>query len=165
MTRGPAPKPTALKILAGNPGKRALNSREPHPRVSARVPRVPNYLSDDAKRVWRKLAPRLHEAGLLTEVDVYALAQYCTLYARWRQAEKALASDGPVITTSNGNMVQSPWMGIANRALEMMNRLAREFGMTPASRSRISVDAPDDDDLLTQLFAGVAIGEHEQQKR
>ncbi len=31
--RGPAPKPTALRILEGNPGKRPLNASEPRPRA------------------------------------------------------------------------------------------------------------------------------------
>ena len=33
-TRGRKPKPTALKVLEGNPGKRPLNDREPVPPLS-----------------------------------------------------------------------------------------------------------------------------------
>ena len=40
--RGPAPEPTALKILAGNPGKRKLPENEPQPQGT---PICPAWLS------------------------------------------------------------------------------------------------------------------------
>lgn len=39
---GPKPKPTAIKILEGNPGKRPLNLNEPKPQRIA--PECPVYL-------------------------------------------------------------------------------------------------------------------------
>ena len=40
-TRGRKPKPTALKVLEGNPGKRPLNDREPvPPKGRAQMPGV-----------------------------------------------------------------------------------------------------------------------------
>ena len=50
-TRGRKPKPTALKELEGNPGKRPLNDREPKPEKKA--PPCPKWLNDDAKKEWR----------------------------------------------------------------------------------------------------------------
>ena len=38
-------------------------------------------------------------------------------------------------------MQQSPWLGIANKQLEIMNRYMTELGMTPAARSRVSAAA------------------------
>ncbi len=46
--RGRKPKPTAVKQLEGNPGKRQLNANEPKP--AARAPSCPKWLEDDAKR-------------------------------------------------------------------------------------------------------------------
>ena len=39
--RGRKPKPTAMKVLEGNPGKRSLNTTEPQP--PKRAPRCPNW--------------------------------------------------------------------------------------------------------------------------
>ena len=47
MTRGRKPKPTAVKIDEGNPGKRRINGREPKPPAS--LPDCPAHLSDEAK--------------------------------------------------------------------------------------------------------------------
>ena len=45
---GRKPKPTAIKELEGNPGKRKLNKHEPKP--IKRAPPCPKWLTDDAKR-------------------------------------------------------------------------------------------------------------------
>ena len=48
MGRGRKPKPTALKKLEGNPGKRPLNELEPVPPTVAL--RCPNYLLPEARK-------------------------------------------------------------------------------------------------------------------
>jgi phage terminase small subunit len=53
MKPGPKPKPTELKIIEGNPGKRPLNKNEPRPpRLS---PQCPNWLLPEAKKEWKRL--------------------------------------------------------------------------------------------------------------
>ena len=47
--RGPAPKPTAIKILEGNPGKQKLNHNEPKPPTIIAIPKPPSRLLKDAK--------------------------------------------------------------------------------------------------------------------
>ena len=47
-TRGRKPKPTALKVLEGNPGKRPLNDREPVPPRAAL--KCPAWLLPEAKK-------------------------------------------------------------------------------------------------------------------
>lgn len=53
VQRGRKPKPTAMKVLEGNPGKRQLNSKEPKPVKKA--PRCPNWLEDEAKKEWKRM--------------------------------------------------------------------------------------------------------------
>ncbi len=83
-TRGRKPKPTAIKILEGNPGKRQLNEHEPQPMKKA--PSCPKWLEPEAKREWRRLAKTLEAMGVLTEADMAAFAGYCQAYARWKEA-------------------------------------------------------------------------------
>lgn len=66
--RGRPPKPTAVKELEGNPGKRPLNKNEPKPKQTA--PKCPSWLEPDAKKEWRRLSKELESMGLLTEVDM-----------------------------------------------------------------------------------------------
>src|SRR5919108_3560121 len=93
--RGPAPTPTALKLLLGNPGKRPLPKGDPRPTPG--VPPCPSWLEGEARKEWRRITPELRALGLLTAVDRAALAAYCQSYARWRQAEEVLSRRGLVV--------------------------------------------------------------------
>jgi P27 family predicted phage terminase small subunit len=44
-----------------------------------------------------------------------------------------------MVKTTNGNIIQSPLVGIANKSLQMMHKFLIEFGMTPSARSKVSV--------------------------
>ncbi|MCA3380174.1 MAG: phage terminase small subunit P27 family [Roseomonas sp.] len=152
MTRGRKPKPTHLKLVIGNPGKRPLPKAEA--KAVRALPSPPPHLSDEAKVEWGRVSEELYKIGLLSGVDRAALAAYCQAYARWVQAERAIAemgkrdmlTGGLMIKTTNGNAVQNPLVGTANKAASDMVRYAAEFGMTPSARSRIEAHPPADED-------------------
>src|ERR1700721_4253567 len=90
---GPAPKPTALKRLAGNPGHRPLNDNEPN---FPGFPECPDWLADEAKLVWKRVTDAM-PANMLREADQGAFAAYCQSYARWRSAEALVEAEGQVV--------------------------------------------------------------------
>ena len=134
-TRGRKPTPTAIKELEGNPGKRALNEREPKPQKKA--PACPKWLEDEAKKEWRRLAKQMEQLGILTQVDMAAFAGYCQAYARWKEAEEFITQHGSIVKTPSGYWQQVPQVSIAQTYLKIMNKFAEQFGLTPSSRSRI----------------------------
>lgn len=157
MKPGPAPKPTVVKKLAGNPGKRRLNATEPHPPVPAGTPYAPRFLNAEASAEWRRLVGILIDLGLYTEVDRAALAMYCQAWGRWVVAEKAVAKDGEILKSDEGGQYQNPWRYAANKAQDQMRKMLAEFGLTPSSRARLSAPAaPDEPTLAEQLFAMVS---------
>jgi P27 family predicted phage terminase small subunit len=133
--RGRPPKPTHLKILQGNPGKRALPKNEPKPEATIPIP--PDHLSNYAMEEWKRIAPQLEKLGLISRIDRTALAAYCQTYGRWVDAEEKLLNTGLIMKTKDGNIIQNVLLGIANRALLLMHRYMVEFGMTPSSRARL----------------------------
>lgn len=137
--RGRKPKPTALKVLEGNPGKRQLNLNEPEP--IAKAPSCPKWLEPEAKKEWRRLSKKMERLGILTEVDMAAFAGYCQAYARWKAAEEFISKHGAIVKTPSGYWQQIPQVSIAQQYLKDMQKLAEQFGLTPASRSRIISDA------------------------
>jgi P27 family predicted phage terminase small subunit len=141
---GRKPKPTYLKVLEGNPGHRPLNKDEPKPAPVR--PACPRHLSDEAKKEWRRIVPELEIVGLITRIDRAALAMYCEAWGRWLEAEEALRKYGVMVKSPSGFPMQSPYLAVANKAMEQMRGLLTEFGMSPASRTRISVQEPDDAD-------------------
>jgi P27 family predicted phage terminase small subunit len=147
--RGPKPKPTALRRLQGNPGKRAYNHDEPlAPRD---MPTCPRHLSSDAKTEWKRIAAALHQMGVLTVVDRAALAAYCQAWGRWVEAERKLKETPLLLKTSSGHVQQSPYLSIANRQLELMGRFMAELGLTPASRSRVAALLPAGSDPVEKV--------------
>jgi P27 family predicted phage terminase small subunit len=97
----------------------------------------PPELSPTARQEWDRLAPELAAAGRLTPFDRGPLAAYCTAYALWAEGVDALQRYGTVMKSPNGYPVQSMYLSIVNRQVEIMIRIASEFGFTPASRSRL----------------------------
>ena len=138
--RGRKPKPTRLKLLEGNPGKRPINGREPKP--PGNLPSCPAHLSATAKTEWKRLARNLNKMGVLTEIDRAAMAAYCQAYGRWVEAERKLAETPALLKTPAGYVQASPWIGIANKQLELMAKFMAELGLTPSSRSRLAIQVP-----------------------
>jgi len=149
--RGRKPKPTRLKVIAGNPGKRALNRREPNPAIS--VPECPAELSPAAQVEWQRLVDELAELNMLTNLDRVALATYCEAYSLWREAIAAVRRYGTMVKSPSGYPMQSPYLAIANKQAEIMMRIASEFGLTPASRSRIAVPIEPEPTLFDVLHS------------
>jgi P27 family predicted phage terminase small subunit len=141
MAVGRKPTPTALKLVKGNPGKRPVNQSEA--KISLSEPTPPAFLCDDAKVEWGRVCSALYAAGLMTELDRAALAAYAQSYGRWAQAERELSLMTLTVSTTNGNDIQNPLVGIANKAKADMVKYAAEFGMTPSARSRVTA-TPDD---------------------
>ena len=104
--RGRKPKPTAIKELEGNPGKRPLNEAEPKP--AKKAPPCPKWLEPEAKKEWRRLSKQLEAIGVLTEVDQAAFASYCQAYARWKEAEEFMTQHGTIVKTKSGYWQQVP---------------------------------------------------------
>ncbi len=142
--RGPPPKPTALKRLAGNPGHRPLNKNEP--RFPAGVPPCPKSVLADpiAKAEWDRVVPELLRMRVLSEVHMAALGAYCNSFSEWQRAEEILRRGGRTYTNSNGTVCAHPAVSIVNQAKAQVRVWAAEFGMTPASSSRLGVSVPDD---------------------
>ena len=134
-TRGRKPKPTAVKVLEGHPGKRPLNMYEPVPEKKA--PECPSWLNDEAKAEWDRLADKMMNLGTLTEMDMAAFAGYCQSYARWKEAEEFIEKHGTIVKTPSGYWQQVPQVSIAQTNLKVMLKFCSEFGLTPSSRSRM----------------------------
>lgn len=155
-TRGRKPKPTALKVLEGNPGRRKLNDREPVPPKGD--VKCPAWLMPEAKKEWKRLAPSLEAMGVLTMADLTAFSGYCQAFARWKEAEEFITQHGSIFKTPSGYVQQVPQVSIAQQNLKIMQSFCTEFGLTPATRARIIAagGGPEDsaEDPMERLLKG-----------
>lgn len=152
-SRGPLPKPAALKALEGNPGKRALDlSAGVNPRVE--VPSVPRHLGKEARKEWARITPILEELGLISGLDRAALALYCQAVGRLSELETAfngmvsrLVDEGAdyadavyrasYAVTPSGYAQQSVIVQLIGKHREQLNRYLMHFGLSPAARGRV----------------------------
>jgi P27 family predicted phage terminase small subunit len=142
--RGRKPKPTILKLLQGNPGRRPLNQNEPQPPAGSVKP--PLILRGHARAIWKNIAPELLRLGLLTTLDTHHLARICRLEGLalklLRQAEKRPMA----LTKSNGIQPAGELTG-ALRLFEATDRWWARFGVSPAERTRIRVSVEQEDEF------------------
>lgn len=136
--RGAKPKPTHLKLLDGNPGKRAINKREPKPAGDLFDP--PEWFNDEQKAGW-SYAIANSPKGLLKRLDRSALTVWVVAEDLHRQATIAVSKFGLITKTpGSGVPMQNPYLPIINRQAQVMLKSAAELGFTPSSRSRVSID-------------------------
>ena len=149
MKSGPAPKPTKIKRLEGNPGKRALNDREPDPTPGCDPP---SWLSAGALAEWQRVYPELSAIGLATVVDQAALSCWCIAVDALERATNQLvateANPTPEIQiTQSGYEAVSGAELMRRQAMKDIRAFCQEFGFSPAARSRIAVPEKTDGGL------------------
>jgi hypothetical protein len=97
MPAGRPPKPTHLKLIEGNPGKRPLNAaNEVQPLGS---PTAPKIMTKRAKAIWTRLL-KVMPARVWTGADSNALANYCEAQARYEEMTLALLEGAPTFETN-----------------------------------------------------------------
>lgn len=145
MKRGRKPKPTILKLAAGNPGKRPINESEAKPQPNTEGP--PDYLDAYGLEFWTRYEPMLRRLGVMTEADREALALAAVTYSEWRTAGDVIAKEGVTQFTDKGNQYAHPCVSMRTSAAERLRKLIVEFGMTPSSRTRIHASGEPEDDI------------------
>ncbi len=132
--RGPGggrkPKPTVLKVLEGNPGKRPLNEAEP---VPDGLPVKPDDLSGYAVEVWHRLI-KVMPPGIYTGAESDVLARYCRACDLSKEASIKLSEEGVV----NGGVV-NPWMRVLNEQVKIIASLGSQLGCSPSARVNLKV--------------------------
>jgi P27 family predicted phage terminase small subunit len=134
--RGPAPQPTALKLLKGETRRQRLNRDAPKP--VQRLPLKPGNMDERANEVWDRQMEAMAATGVLTPVDGDALRAYCEAVARYEQAAVLLAGSGPLVKGARtGELVKNPLHQIARDNAVLIRLFARELGFVPAGREGI----------------------------
>ena len=141
---GRPPKPTRLKILEGNPGRRELNASEPHPTDGHVI--CPSWIDSYARRQWTRVLPTL-PSRLITDADVDMLALYCQAIADIRRYRVYLRRAGETYTTSTGRLAARPEIAMLAKARSDAVKLSNLLGLNPSARSRLSVPEQDDGGL------------------
>ena len=134
-----------LKILSGNAGKRKL---KPEPKFPPASKKCPYPLDKFGRREWNRIFDELRLSGVLTKIDETILWAYCTQLSIAMQCSQKIQEEGLLVkaTPKSKRLTVNPHLQILNQSLMLMNSFAKELGITPASRSRVTVKPIRSDD-------------------
>ena len=135
--RGPKPRPTALRVIEGNPGKRPLMRDEAKATGTAMCPR---HLSPVAKRLWKRIKLAM-PPGFYTPADECLLSAYCEAWSDHVAATKALAEGHSLIVKTGTGYSVSPLVRIRSSAASTMAMLGTRLGLSPADRAGLATPA------------------------
>ncbi|NGR09385.1 phage terminase small subunit P27 family [bacterium SGD-2] len=133
---GRRPKPVAKKQLAGNPGKRKLNTDEPDFSLISDID-CPIWMGEYGRQLWETIVPELCKEKVLAATDVQNLEIYCSAYDQFREAQDHIARHGIVIPGAQGSPVKNPAVTAKNEAVRQMATYGGMLGLDPSSRQRL----------------------------
>jgi P27 family predicted phage terminase small subunit len=166
--RGRKPKPTAQQIAAGDPRKRGKGKLETQlacePKAEAGLPACPRHLRGRARAAWTFWSEALNVMGIDKRPDAMMLEGACVNYARAVEADQIVARDGIMLNISrideeSGEVVllktqYNPAITVSNAAWRQVRAFCSEFGLSPVSRTRLTIEKQDDgvEDLAKVLM-------------
>lgn len=133
-------KATALKELAGNPGKRALNKDEPAftPLTDAKAP---EYFHETGMTMaivmWDLTTKELCGQGVIRVTDLSVLERWCASYEIWRRALDGILKKGTSIQDENGKWYANPDVGAKQKQEATMTTTGALLGLDPSNRQRL----------------------------
>jgi len=131
------PKPTALKKLEGTYRKDRAVKNEIQPSIEIGLI-APNDLNEWGVKLWDDVMSEYSKIGLITKVDMASLMAVCMEWGIYCEACDIVSSQGLQVSDDKGNLQVNPARRIANDAFKNYKSMCIEFGMTPASRTKIS---------------------------
>lgn len=146
MKRGRKPKPTALKVIEGNPGRRELNPLEPE---VTRLPVMPDAVAMDetAAREWVRIL-EVMPVGVYTAADESVLTEYCAAWSMLVGALSDVQLHGRLISipiqTRTGEVIghelkENPALKTWRAAHIALMHTTDRLGLSPGQRSRLQV--------------------------
>lgn len=110
--------------------------------VDRTIPEPPDWLDKTAKDAYNDIVKIVSDMGVMSKGDSLALSLLVDAYKRYLDARKDLKKNGQVEESFNSNGAKvrkkNPSIDIAFEAHTKMMNILREFGLTPASRSKVS---------------------------
>lgn len=98
--------------------------------------KIPDTLDPSMRRMWKRVVGTL-DADWMAAADTWLLAGLVEAVYWQAQAAQALARDGTVIKTVNGDVHRNPHFMIWRQAMEAVRTLSAKLGLSPLDRARL----------------------------
>jgi P27 family predicted phage terminase small subunit len=155
-------KPYPFQVMESTNDKNHLTKaqldgrRNNEPQINSSLLRCPGYMSDDAKKEWRRIV-RLYrglDQPIISDLDVNALEVYCEAVATYRKAMQKVRETSEVYVSKGDNKPRkNPWLIVANEASQQIKKYGEVLLLDPVSRARVGLSkAKAEEDPNADLF-------------
>lgn len=143
--------PSKVVQLRGNPGKKPQAALLDEFSPDAQLAKLPAWVKGEARKEYLRIGHELDGYQIVSELDRGALVMMASEWGRYVWAETKIAElnaedphgeRGLVGRTPNGYRIISVYEQIRRESMRSYLKLAGEFGLTPASRSRVRPASP-----------------------
>ncbi len=145
----PTPKPRGLKVLEGN---KNLKKTPKNPKPSTRLPRAPNSLDRNAKKLWRVYVKQLQESGILTEIDGHQLADLCRAESHLEDLREERDKYELTYENEKGEIKPNPMISVVQQQEYRVRLMRADFGLNPVARNKVQAITVDKDDKMRKLI-------------
>jgi P27 family predicted phage terminase small subunit len=164
--KGRKPKPTSRQIAEGDPRKKGVGKLQEklasEPKAARGLPPCPIHLKGRARTAWKFWAEELAAMNLDRRPDGPMLEGACRAYERAVEADLIIDKEGLLardqFIEEDGQVVvlrtkKHPAVEISNRCWLIVRAFCSEFGLSPVSRTRLTIERKDDgeDELMKIL--------------
>lgn len=140
-------KPTPARMI--DPKKHKKSKKEIEKRIQAEDKlktkanlRAPSYLTETAKKEWRRIMKLYREmdAEILSDLDKNALSVYCEAYAMWREAHNVWAKHQKVVSVDKEaqRIIDSTKRTMKEQA-QIMSKYQDQLCLTPVGRAKMGM--------------------------
>ena len=153
--KGRKNKPTALKILQGNPGKRRMPENEPKPELISNIPIPPIHIVNDqvASAEWTRIITLLICNNMITGLDLTIVSAYCTSFSFWVDTLEQIKLSGLTDNAKKGKPKITYLWYAHQQAQTAMLKCAQELGLSPVSRPKIKTISKQKTDSMEEFLS------------
>lgn len=158
MVRGRKPLAPEVHEMSGaylkNPNRKNHNA----PKLDPNEPAMPEYFDEDETLMWMQLCEDLKNSGLLSASFREIMVAYCAAYGGWIKAKRSVAKSGMVLVTKDKDGTvqarRNPFSVELHKYRDEMTKLIPEFGLTPASRSKLVSMKEEEESPFSEYLRG-----------
>jgi P27 family predicted phage terminase small subunit len=115
--------------------------------------KMPAWLDDEAKSVWRKTIRDMKDFDVLDKVDEDVLAAYCDAVARHKELSEVIREKGYTTTNASGSEVEAPWVKTQLSYARLILQYSDKLGLNANARARLAKRIADEEqDPNADLF-------------
>ena len=151
MTAGRKCIPTAIKRAKGTLKKCRTNELEPRFSLIQSLPDPPEHFTEQARTIYSTTGLTLINQGILTGVSLAQFVNYCYITGEVMNLQKEIETEGRVIQV-DGKKTISPYVKILNQYIPLSRQLASDFGLSPATVSKVSTTIKKEVSALEEFF-------------